>query len=73
VNQLQRMQEIADRIGINTRDAELGIKLARTGRMDLIDAVIAGRMSLRAALARVKTSHASSQRAAVLPHGSNGI
>ena len=35
MNQLQKMQEIADRIGIDTREAALGIKLARTGRTDL--------------------------------------
>jgi hypothetical protein len=54
VNQLRMMREIADRIGIDAREAELGIKLARTGRTDLISAVADGRMTLRAALARIK-------------------
>ena len=54
MNQLRRMREIADRIGIDAREAELGIKLARTGRMDLISAVASGRMTLRAALARAE-------------------
>jgi hypothetical protein len=51
------MQEIADNIGIDARDAALGIKLARTGRMDLISAVASGHMTIRAALARAETSH----------------
>ncbi len=54
MNQLRRMQEIADRIGIDAREAALGIKLARTGRMDLISAVASGRMTIRAALARAE-------------------
>ena len=54
MNQLQRMQEIAARIGIDERRA-LGIKLARTGRMDLIAEVAAGRMTIRGALARAET------------------
>jgi hypothetical protein len=70
VDQLQMMQEIADNIGIDARDAALGIKLARTGRADLISAVASGRMTIRAALARAEPSHASSRRAAVLSHGS---
>lgn len=55
MNQLQRMQEIAARIGIDEREAALGIKLARTGRMDLIAEVAAGRMTIRGALARAET------------------
>jgi hypothetical protein len=54
VNQLQRMQEIADRIGIDAREAALGLKLIRSGRMDLINEVIAGRLTLRSALARAQ-------------------
>jgi hypothetical protein len=63
MNQQRMMQEIADNIGIDAREAALGIKLARTGRMDLISAVAS-------ALARAETSHAPSRRAAVLSHGS---
>jgi hypothetical protein len=70
MNQQRMMQEIADNIGIDAREAALGIKLARTGRMDLISAVASGRMTIRAALARAETSHAPSRRAAVLSHGS---
>jgi hypothetical protein len=70
VDQLQMMQEIADRIGIDARDAALGIKLARTERVDLVAAVASGRMTLRAALARAETPHASSQRTVVPQHGS---
>jgi hypothetical protein len=70
MNQLQMMREIADRIGVDAREAALGIKLARTGRMDLISAVASGRLTFRAALARAETSHAPSQRVAVLSHGS---
>jgi hypothetical protein len=71
MNQLQMMREIADRIGVDEREAALGIKLARTGRMDLISAVASGRMTIRAALARAETPHARpSRRAAVLSHGS---
>jgi hypothetical protein len=71
MNQLQRMQEIADSIGIDVRDAALGIKLARTGRMDLISAVASGRMTIHAALARAKPSHApSGQRVAATLNGS---
>jgi hypothetical protein len=66
----QMIQQIADNIGIDARDAALGIKLARTGRADLISAVVSGRMTIRAALARAQTSDASSQRAAVLSNGS---
>jgi hypothetical protein len=69
-NQQRMMQEIADNIGVDVRDAALGIQLARTGRADLISAVISGRLTIRAALARAETSHASSRRAAVLSHGS---
>ncbi len=58
MNQLQKMQEIADSIGIDTREAALGIKLARTGRTDLISAVASGRMTIRAALARTQTKPA---------------
>jgi ribosomal protein L12E/L44/L45/RPP1/RPP2 len=58
VTQLQQLHEIADRIGIDARDAELGIVLARTGRVDLLDAVASGRMTIRAALAQAKTKPA---------------
>jgi hypothetical protein len=70
MNQLQMMREIADRIGVDAREAALGIKLARTGRMDLISAVASGRLTIRAALARAETPHVPSRRAAVLSHGS---
>ena len=56
MNQLQQLQEIADRIGIDARDAALGIKLARTGRFDLFAAVASARMTIHAALARAETS-----------------
>jgi hypothetical protein len=59
MNQLQKMQEIADRIGIDARDAALGIKLARTGRADLVAAVASGRVTIRAALARAQIKPAS--------------
>jgi hypothetical protein len=59
MNQLQMMREIADRIGVDEREAALGIKLARTGRMDLISAVASGRMTIRAALARASREPAS--------------
>jgi hypothetical protein len=47
---ISRIFDIAQRIGVDPRDAERAIALARTGRMDLIDAVAAGRLSIDAAL-----------------------
>jgi ribosomal protein L12E/L44/L45/RPP1/RPP2 len=70
ITQLQQIHALADRIGIDHRDAEIAIVLARTGRQDLLNAVASGRMTICAALAQAKTSHASSQRAAALQHGS---
>jgi hypothetical protein len=64
MNQQRMMQEIADNIGIDARDAALGIKLARTGRADLISAVASGRMTIRAALERAKTPHTIEEDAA---------
>jgi hypothetical protein len=59
VSQLLQIREIAGRIGVTKREAELAVRLARTGRVDLITAVANGRMTINAALARAKTSHAS--------------
>jgi hypothetical protein len=53
------IQQIADSIGVDVRDAALGIQLARTGRADLISAVISGRLTIRAALARAKPASAT--------------
>jgi hypothetical protein len=53
------MREIADRIGIDPRDAGRAIKLARTGRTDLVTAVASGRMSIQAALAKATTKATS--------------
>jgi hypothetical protein len=58
MTQQQVLQQIADRIGVDVRDAELGLRLARTGRSDLVNEVIAGRMTLRAALGRAQTKPA---------------
>jgi hypothetical protein len=41
---------MADRIGADPREVERAIKLARTGRTDLVGAVIDGRMTIEAAL-----------------------
>ena len=74
MNQQTMLQQIADRIGVDVRDAELGLRLARTGRSDLVNEVIAGRLTIRAALARAKPSHTpSGQCVAAISNGSNGV
>jgi hypothetical protein len=55
INHQQMIQEIANSIGIDVREAALGIQLAQTGRADLIAEVIAGRLTIRAALAKAAT------------------
>jgi hypothetical protein len=70
INRQQEINDVAVAIGIDLREAALGVQLARTGRADLIAEVIAGRMTIRAALARAEPSHASSQRAAATSNGS---
>jgi hypothetical protein len=49
-NQQKQVIDIAARLGVSQREIESAITLARTGRVDLIVAVSAQRLSLRAAL-----------------------
>jgi hypothetical protein len=49
-DQQRQVLEIASRLGADPREIELAIQLMRSGRSDLIVAVSAQRLSIRAAL-----------------------
>jgi hypothetical protein len=53
---------IAARIGADPREVEAAIALARTGRVDLLIAVSAQRLSVRAALRIAKSTPRNSSR-----------
>jgi hypothetical protein len=45
---------LAEKTGLTPDQVKAGIALARTGRVDLLDAVITGRMTVQAALAAAR-------------------
>jgi hypothetical protein len=45
---------LAVRMGLSVDQVEIGIELARSGRTDVLDAVIAGRITVSEALAAVR-------------------
>jgi hypothetical protein len=48
--QQQQALDIASRLGVDPAEVNLAIRLAQTGRVDLLVSVTARRMSIRAAL-----------------------
>jgi hypothetical protein len=61
--QQRQILNIAARLGADPREVELAVALARTGRVDLIVAVTARNLTIRAALkvARTNSPRTSSQ------------
>jgi hypothetical protein len=53
--QQQQVLNLASRLHVDLREVELALALARTGRVDLITAVAAGRISIGAALLAAKS------------------
>jgi hypothetical protein len=49
----EQVQDLADRIGLTTEQTEMGLRLARSGRVDLLAAVINGHTSLAQALKEI--------------------
>jgi len=58
-NQQKQVLDIAARLGVSQQEIESAIMLARTGRVDLIVAVSAQRLSLRAALKAARSTNLS--------------
>jgi hypothetical protein len=56
--QQQQALDIASRLGVEPAEVDLAIRLAQTGRVDLIVHVSAKRMSVRAALQRASNDRA---------------
>ena len=48
---------LAERTGLTVEQVEIGIEIAKSGCTDVLNAVIAGRISVLEALAEVRRSH----------------
>jgi hypothetical protein len=59
--QQQRVLDTASTLSADPKEIDLAIQLMRTGRADLLVAVTAQRMTIRAALALAKSSNQSSR------------
>jgi CO/xanthine dehydrogenase Mo-binding subunit len=56
-SQQQQVLDLASRLGVDPDEVTLAVRLAQTGRVDLLVRVTAQRMSIRAALKEVARSN----------------
>jgi hypothetical protein len=56
-SQQQQVLDLASRLGVDPDEVSIAIKLAQTGRVDLLVSVTARRMSIRAALKEAARSN----------------